>query len=158
MNTLKNTILKWIAAITLFTLTAFLTWSALTKEVKAENTAPTIKVVEKIVEVEKELSAPVLDRICKAESKGNQFCTAELVKAKMFKDCYEGRIGMPLMNVNTDGTVDWGYCQINDYHWGDEARKLGHDLMTLEGNVAMAEWIFLNHGTDAWNASKKGWK
>ena len=104
-----------------------------------------------------ELEMPILERIKKAESGNNQFCTEELAKSKKYDDCFTGRIGLPLMNVNVDGTIDWGICQINDYHWGKKARELGYDIMTLEGNEAMCEWLFLNHGTEPWGASKKGW-
>lgn len=112
-------------------------------------------IVEKIVEVTKE--APVLDRIAQAESKKNQFCTEELAKSKVFSDCTKARIGMVLMKVNTSGSIDWGYYQINDYYWGAKARELGFDLMTLEGNKAMGEWLYANHGTEPWINSKKNW-
>lgn len=113
--------------------------------------------VAEAAEIVQELEMPILERIKKAESDNNQFCTEELAKSKKYDDCFPGRIGLPLMNVNVDGTIDWGICQINDYHWGKKARELGYDIMTLEGNEAMCEWLFLNHGTEPWGASKKGW-
>lgn len=114
--------------------------------------------VAEAMEIEVDRSMPVLERIKNAESGGNQFCTEELAKSKRYEDCYAGRVGMVLMNVNTNGSIDWGICQINDFYWGVKARELGFDIMTLEGNEEMCDWLFANHGTEPWSASKANWK
>ena len=110
------------------------------------------------IEIEEDTTVPILDRIMKAESNGNQFCTEELARTKRYKGCFPGRIGWPLMNTNVDGTTDWGIFQINDWFWGEKAAELGYDILTEEGNRAMGKWIFDNHGTEPWSASKPYWK
>jgi len=53
--------------------------------------------------------------------------------------------------------LDIGKFQINEYYWGAEARRLGFDIYALEGNTAMALWIYEHHGTQPWNWSKANW-
>jgi hypothetical protein len=42
-------------------------------------------------------------------------------------------------------TDDWGVMQING-SWIPTAKKLGYDVMTLSGNIAMGLWIYKNAG------------
>jgi len=85
---------------------------------------------------------PMLVRICKAESGGQQF--------KKNGDVVRG-----LVNPS-----DIGYCQINEYINNDEARRLGYDIYTEQGNKDYAVYLFLNKGTRPWDSSKctkNGW-
>jgi hypothetical protein len=67
---------------------------------------------------------------------------------------------------NKDGTVlrgkvnplDRGRYQIN-LHWnGADAKKLGYDLNTWDGNTAYALVLFQRHGTRDWTWSAKCWQ
>ena len=57
-------------------------------------------------------------------------------------------------NVNP---YDVGRYQINTLHWADQAKKLGFDLNTEEGNEAMALYIYRKSGTKPWRSSQKCW-
>jgi|ERR1700733_4789176 len=82
---------------------------------------------------------PMLQKICDAESGGNQFLpNGNVVRGKVTPD-------------------DVGYCQIHESLWEDKARSLGYDIYTEQGNKDMALWIFDNYGTAPWNASKSIW-
>lgn len=52
---------------------------------------------------------------------------------------------------------DIGKYQINVLYWGNEAKKLGIDLHTEEGNEAMALAIYQKYGTAPWKWSKSCW-
>lgn len=79
---------------------------------------------------------PLLVKICKAESQNNQF--------KKDGSVLRGKVT----------PSDIGYCQINEPIWNDEARKLGLDIYTEEGNKQMAIHIFLTQGDGPWNSSR----
>ncbi len=53
--------------------------------------------------------------------------------------------------------ADVGVMQINeDYHL-TEAKKLGYDIYTLEGNMAFAKYLYSKNGARDWLASSKCW-
>lgn len=52
---------------------------------------------------------------------------------------------------------DIGRYQINTLHWSDEAKKLGFDLTTEDGNEAMALYLYRKFGTKPWRSSQKCW-
>ena len=52
---------------------------------------------------------------------------------------------------------DVGKYQINMLYWGGEAKKLGYDLTTEDGNEAMALEIYRRHNTQPWMWSKPCW-
>jgi len=52
---------------------------------------------------------------------------------------------------------DIGKWQINTYWWGEEAKRLGYDIWTLEGNTAMALHIHKVAGLGPWKASRPCW-
>jgi len=52
---------------------------------------------------------------------------------------------------------DIGVMQINEYYHADEAKKLGDDLYTLQGNVSFAKHLYEKYGTDPWASSEKCW-
>lgn len=98
---------------------------------------PIIKEVPTLVEVQP--SIPILDKIAKCESGGNQFDkNGKVIKGKVNK-------------------ADSGKYQINTNIWGKKAKELGFDLNTLQGNEAMAKWIFFHKGSVPWVNSSKCW-
>lgn len=52
---------------------------------------------------------------------------------------------------------DLGLMQVNNYYHGEKAEDLGFDLMTVDGNLAYAKYLYDKEGTAPWNASKKCW-
>lgn len=66
---------------------------------------------------------------------------------------------------NKDGSVkrgrinshDIGMCQINETYHGAEAKKLGMDIYTTEGNIKFANYLYEHQGTKPWNWSKSCW-
>lgn len=85
---------------------------------------------------------PVMDRIAVCESSGSHFSKTT---------------GQVLAVGNTNKSVDVGKYGINLQTWGSKATELGYDIFTEEGNKKMAEWIYANHGTEPWYASKSCW-
>ena len=87
--------------------------------------------------------APVLDRIAKCESGGQQFLPSGAVVAR----------------TNTNGSVDVGKYQINlsAAHVREMAR-LGFNPLTEEGNTAYAQYLYENRGTTDWASSQKCWQ
>lgn len=79
-----------------------------------------------------------LEEIARCESRNRQFDES----------------GKVLRGSNTH---DVGKYQINIKYWGTEAKKLGFDLFTEEGNEAMALEIYRRHKTDPWIWSKPCW-
>lgn len=68
-------------------------------------------------------------------------------------------------HLNEDGTIlrgvvnnqDIGVMQINLYYHADTAEDMGHDLRSLEGNLAYARALYDKKGTQPWSASKPCW-
>lgn len=79
-------------------------------------------------------------------------------------DCESGQHGKPDTarqfdsqgNVLTNATHDYGYFQINKVHI-KEAANMGYDLMTKEGNIAFAIYLYNKEGLTPWNPSKSCW-
>ncbi len=111
-------------------------------DVTAPNLSAVNAVVHNVIAAAPIKVAPILKQICGAESGCKQF----------------RKNGLPVFHANTNGTVDIGKYQINDAVWGAKAKELGYDLLTEEGNEAMAMWILDNKGTEPWYSSKGGWK
>lgn len=86
----------------------------------------------------------LLKRIASCESWGDPN-----KEPRQFKD------GQVLRGVpNPD---DIGLAQINEPTWGAQAKELGYDIYTYDGNLAMAKWIFNHYGSTPWNWSKGCW-
>lgn len=83
----------------------------------------------------KDIMAPVLEKIAKCESSGSQY----------------QKNGQVVLSANKNGSVDVGKYQINVTIWGKQATKLGYDLTKPEDNRAMAEYLYLNYGTEPWS-------
>lgn len=97
--------------------------------------APTIHVVG----APEEPLPPVLQRIAWCESRGRHWTpTGRVVR---------GRQHAP----------DTGLFQINAAVWGHQAKVLGYDLETLEGNTAMARYLFAQYGSVPWRSSAACW-
>lgn len=66
---------------------------------------------------------------------------------------------------DTDGNVfrgainnkDVGVMQVNEYYHLDEAKALGFDLYTLQGNLDYARYLYNREGTDPWSSSEYCW-
>lgn len=52
---------------------------------------------------------------------------------------------------------DIGRWQINDYYHAEEAKRLGFDIYTEEGNALYALRLYNTNGTRDWNPSKPCW-
>ncbi|HEX8994040.1 MAG TPA: hypothetical protein VF803_02185 [Candidatus Paceibacterota bacterium] len=53
--------------------------------------------------------------------------------------------------------TDVGVMQVNEYYHGEEAKKLGYDLYTLDGNMAYARYLYEREGTTPWLSSSYCW-
>jgi hypothetical protein len=53
---------------------------------------------------------------------------------------------------------DFGVMQINEMYHGAKAKKLGHDLHSIEGNTAYARYLFEAQGVQPWISSSVCWK
>lgn len=53
--------------------------------------------------------------------------------------------------------ADIGKYQINLAVWEDEAKRLGYDLFSEEGNEAMAMYLYHQLGTQPWFSSSACW-
>lgn len=68
-------------------------------------------------------------------------------------------------HYNKDGTVrrgkvnwyDVGVMQINELYHDKEAKALGLDLETIDGNVAFARHLYEREGSQPWSSSGKCW-
>ena len=81
----------------------------------------------------------ILERIAWCESRGRQFDE-------------HGAVVRGLVNPD-----DIGKYQINEKHWGVEAKQLGYNLATEEGNRKMAMLLFDRYGTQPWHWSQSCW-
>ena len=83
---------------------------------------------------------PILRKICHAESGGKQFIKGKVVKHK-----------------NTNGTTDYGVCQINSIHL-EQAKKMGLDVINSEAdNKEFALYLFNTQGSVPWRSSSHIW-
>jgi hypothetical protein len=98
---------------------------------------------------------PVMSRIKKAETHGDQYCNADAIANKFCTSYQKGEV---LETTNTDRSVDIGEYAINNKAFGAQAVQLGYDIYTADGNEAMAMWIYENVGTGPWYSSKSRWQ
>ena len=59
-------------------------------------------------------------------------------------------------HINTNNTIDIGAAQINSIHIA-EAKVLGLNLLTREGNLAFMTVLIKREGLKPWKASSKCW-
>lgn len=70
-----------------------------------------------------------------------------------------------LQQFNPDGTLlrghvnskDVGLFQINLFYHLADSKKLGYDVMAVDGNIAYAMLLLKRDGTRHWNASRHCW-
>lgn len=83
--------------------------------------------------------APVMVRIAQCESQMRQFDTS----------------GNTLRGIANP--KDRGIFQINEFWNLATAQRLGFNIYTVKGNIAMARWMYDHQGTTPWNWSKGCW-
>jgi hypothetical protein len=82
---------------------------------------------------------PILEKVALCESGGRQYTsTGKVIRGKV-------------------DPRDIGKWQINTYWNGAEAKRLGYDVFTLEGNTAMALHLYNTYGLKLWKASRHCW-
>lgn len=52
---------------------------------------------------------------------------------------------------------DVGLMQINERYHAEQAKKLGIDIYTVEGNMEYAVWLYEKQGSQPWSASSPCW-
>lgn len=109
----------------------------------ASITLPPTQVIKEV-----EARAPIQDRIAGCESEGN----------RNSKGSHYDKRGQVRLGANTNGSVDIGKNQINNYAWGAKATEMGLNLMVEADNDTMSNWIYRNRGTEDWYSSKACWK
>lgn len=109
-------------------------------EIADSNTVSAINTIAPSAIVTTQTIPPVLARIAKAESTGEQF----------------GKDGQVTIHVNKNGTYDIGQYQINSI-WNATATKMGYNLTLQKDNEAFALWLFDNYGSTPWNSSSANW-
>lgn len=82
---------------------------------------------------------PILAEIAKCESNYRHF----------------GRNGKIIRGIVNKADV--GVMQINEMYHAAQAKTLGYDLYTLDGNMAYAEWLYKQEGVKPWKSSSKCW-
>ena len=71
-----------------------------------------------------------------------------------------------MRHLNVDGEIfrgkvnndDVGVMQINTKYHKEKAKELGLDLLSLNGNLAYAQYLFDKEGTKPWLSSKPCWR
>ncbi len=82
---------------------------------------------------------PVMVEIAKCESRFRQYdVNGEVLRGEV-------------------NSLDRGVMQINEYYHGEDAKKLGFDILTIEGNTAYARYIFDKYGVRPWKSSGACW-
>lgn len=61
------------------------------------------------------------------------------------------------VNVNTNGSRDYSYWQINDYYWKAPLAKRGWDITIPDQNLEAGFWILSNYGSSPWVWSAHCW-
>ncbi len=108
-----------------------------TETVEAEEVAISVSDIESVIR-EHFKDTPVMIDIARCESEFHQF----------------DKTGSVLKNPTSSAK---GVFQIMESLHKAPAARLGFDILTLEGNVAYAKYLYENEGTRPWNASAKCW-
>lgn len=61
------------------------------------------------------------------------------------------------IRVNTTGTIDYSYWQINNYYWAKEMLDMGWDIKVPEDNLEAGFYLYSTYGDSLWNWSKYCW-
>ncbi len=113
--------------------------TAIQEDLSKQSPAPKVMTVEEYVRSYFS-DIPVMVEIAKCESRFRQY----------------GSYGEVLRGEQN--ALDRGVMQINEYYHGEDSKKLGFDILTLEGNTAYARYIFEKYGVSPWNSSSRCWK
>lgn len=97
------------------------------------------KTVEEMVK-EHFKDSPIMVKVAWCESRNRQF-------EKDGVTVFRGK-------VNND---DVGVMQVNTYYHLKTSQKLGMDIMTLQGNLDYAKYLYDREGTVPWNSSSPCW-
>lgn len=54
-------------------------------------------------------------------------------------------------------SADVGVMQINEYYHLEKSQELGHDIYTIDGNMAYAKYLYEREGARPWMASSPCW-
>lgn len=84
--------------------------------------------------------APILAEVARCESTFRHFGS-------------DGRVIRGIVNKD-----DVGVMQINEYYHKDKSESLGFDILSFEGNLGYAKWLYESKGTGPWVHSSKCWK
>lgn len=82
---------------------------------------------------------PVMTKIAECESRFRQF--------NKYGDILRGE----------ENFQDIGVMQVNEHYHLETADKLGHNLYTLDGNLAYARYLYKKEGTTPWQSSARCW-
>lgn len=92
-----------------------------------------------VIRIEDKSLPPILKKIAQCESGGQHFDkNGKVIKGKQVKS-------------------DIGKLQINEKIWGKQAKQLGYDIHSEEGNEQMAIWLLKNYGSVPWKNSGECW-
>jgi len=61
------------------------------------------------------------------------------------------------IRINTTGTIDYSYWQINNYYWEQEMKDLGWDIKVPEDNLEAGFYLLNKYGDSLWNWSRFCW-
>lgn len=115
------------------------------KPVVQDTATSTENVSESILDANKAILRPELERICACESGDGTPGSA-----RQFYDDGTLVIG----KIDPD---DRGKCQINRRYHGQTAKNMGLDLDTEYGNVTYANWLYEKQGNVPWRWSASCW-
>lgn len=82
---------------------------------------------------------PIMTRVAECESRFRQF--------NKYGDILRGE----------ENFQDVGVMQVNERYHLETADKLGHNLYTLDGNLAYARYLYKKEGTMPWQSSAICW-
>lgn len=119
-------------------------------EARGEVSIPADSAVNKISSIEKPITVeeyirnyfsdiPVMIEIARCESRFRQF----------------DKSGAALRGEQN--ILDRGVMQINEYYHSEDSKKLGFDILTLEGNASYARYLFYKYGVAPWKSSYACW-
>jgi soluble lytic murein transglycosylase-like protein len=84
-----------------------------------------------------------------------QYFGAKAGYAKRLAQCESGRNPKAVSKPNRNGTIDYGYMQINSIHRNKVNGNL-QSLLDLETNIRVASQIYADWGNfSAWTCSRK---
>lgn len=134
----------------------------------ANNTSFTPAISKEIVDVKKISSKQEVDHDALFEKAKNNITIKEYV-GNYFSDIPVmveiARCESRFRQHDKDGEIlrgvqnsyDTGIMQINEFYHSEEAEKLGYNLLTLDGNLAYARYLFNKYGVRPWESSYKCW-